>query len=95
MKTKSIARFLSLAVASGLLMTMLVGCLDNDSQTKQDVSSTVSETAADTGRKDGERFEDVIILEGEEETGVGAKVLVEFAYYLDLDSALAEIILEL
>ena len=68
MKTKSIARFLSLAVASGLLMTMLVGCLDNDSQTKQDVSSTVSETAADTGRKDGERFEDVIILEGEEET---------------------------
>ena len=68
MKTKTIMKAISLSLASAMLLTMLVGCVDNDSRTKQDVSSTVSETAADTGRKDGERFEDVIILEGEEET---------------------------
>ena len=68
MKTKTIMKAFSLSLASAMLLTMLVGCVDNDSRTKQDVSSTVSEAAADTGRKDGERFEDVIVLEGEEET---------------------------
>ena len=68
MKTKTIMKAFSLSLASAMLLTMLVGCVDNDSRTKQDVSSTVSEAAADTGRKDGERFEDVIVREGEEET---------------------------
>lgn len=68
MKTKTIMKAFSLSLASAMLLTMLVGCVDNNSRTKQEVSSTVSEAAADTGRKDGERFEDVIILEGEEET---------------------------
>ena len=68
MKAKTIRNAVSLSVASALLLTMLGGCQDNDRQTEQDTSSSVSEAVADTGRKDGERFEDVILLEGDEET---------------------------
>ena len=59
-KAKTIRKAVSLSVASALLLTMLGGCQDNDRQTEQDTSSSVSEAVADTGRKDGERFEDVL-----------------------------------
>lgn len=68
MKTKTTIKAISLMIASALLLTTLAGCLDNDSKTKQDVSSNISEAASDTGRKDGERFEEVIGIEGQEET---------------------------
>ena len=81
MKNKKHAAAISAALALVLLLTAaLVGCGRSNSPAKPEEPAPSSEpvstpapvetpeAVADTGRQDGERFEDVIILEGMEET---------------------------
>lgn len=69
MREKKLIRAVSTSVASALLlMATLVGCNENSVTKKPDVSSDSSQTETAMERKDGERFEAVIVIEGQEET---------------------------
>ena len=74
---KAVYKIVAALVSALLLMSMLSGCgkKNNPADTAEPASTSApagtaapAEIEVESGRRDGERFEDVIVIEGMEET---------------------------